>query len=197
MAAKLERRQPAGVTDPLRFYLCETAVGWIGLLLSPRGLRGSTTPRPAREEALRALVEAAAPAGGTLEPATEAEAGDLPRRLRDLAAGKPVSLAADIDWDALSGDGRTVTPFRRAVMEETMRIPPGETRTYGWLAAKVGRPRAARAVGRVMATNPLPVIVPCHRVVGSDGALHGYAGGLEVKEALLRLEGARGGYNVP
>ena len=73
-----------------------------------------------------------------------------------------------------------------------MRIPAGETRTYAWLAAKVGRPRAARAVGRVMATNPLPIVVPCHRVVGSDGALHGYGGGLEVKAALLRLEGARG-----
>lgn len=72
-----------------------------------------------------------------------------------------------------------------------MRIPTGETRSYGWLARKVGRPRAARAVGRAMATNPLPIVVPCHRVVASDGSLRGYGGGLAMKAALLRLEGAR------
>ncbi len=101
------------------------------------------------------------------------------------STGSGQALAADIDWDSVSG-------FRRAVLEETLRIPAGETRSYGWLARKVGRPRAARAVGRVMATNPLPVVVPCHRVVGSDGSLHGYGGGLGIKAALLRAEGARG-----
>ena len=72
-----------------------------------------------------------------------------------------------------------------------MRIPSGETRSYGWIAEKVGHPRAARAVGRVTATNPLPLVVPCHRVVGSNGSLTGYGGGLRMKEALLRAEGAR------
>jgi methylated-DNA-[protein]-cysteine S-methyltransferase len=85
-------------------------------------------------------------------------------------------------------------------MEEALRIPRGETRSYGWLAERVGNPRAARAVGRVMATNPLPIVVPCHRVIGSDGSLRGYgdsgrgrsAAGLWMKAALLRAEGARG-----
>ena len=163
----------------LKFYLCETKLGWIGLALSENGLRASTTPRPSRDDALREIAEV-----GTMEPAREAEAGDLPRRLRAFADGGPVDLIADIDWDGLSG-------FRRAVLEETMRIPAGETRSYGWLAQKVGSPRAARAVGRVMATNPLPVVVPCHRVVAGDGSLHGYGGGLDTKAALLRLEGAR------
>ena len=171
METKLTR--PSG-----KFYLCETKLGWIGLALSPRGLRATTTPRPSRNEALREIAEV-----GALEPASEAEAGDLPRRLRAFAEGEPVDLTADIDWDGVSG-------FRRAVLEETMRIPAGETRSYGWLARKVGSPRAARAVGRVMATNPLPIVVPCHRVVGSDGSLRGYGGGLAMKEALLRLEGA-------
>jgi methylated-DNA-[protein]-cysteine S-methyltransferase len=170
-----------------KFYLCETELGWIGLALSPRGLRATTTPRPSRDEALREIAET-----GAMEPASEAEAGDLPRRLRafakgeraDPSAGSEQALTADIDWDGVTG-------FRRAVLEETMRIPAGETRSYGWLARKVGRPRAARAVGRVMATNPLPIVVPCHRVVGSDGSLHGYGGGLDVKAELLRLEGAR------
>jgi O-6-methylguanine DNA methyltransferase len=132
-------------------------------------------------------------------PASEAEAGDLPRRLRALAQGQPVDLTAAIDWDSLSAGGRSLSAggrglsgFRRAVLAETLRIPAGRTRTYGWLAAKVGRPRAARAVGRVMATNPLPLVIPCHRVVGSDGSLHGYGGGLPMKAALLRMEGARG-----
>jgi methylated-DNA-[protein]-cysteine S-methyltransferase len=71
-----------------------------------------------------------------------------------------------------------------------MRIPAGKTLSYGAVAERVGYPRAARAVGRVMATNPLPLVVPCHRVVGSNGSLTGYGGGLHVKEALLRAEGA-------
>ena len=179
----------------LKFHLCDTRLGWIGLVISPDGLRATTTPRRSRDEALREVSEM-----GALEPASEGEAGDLPRRVIALAEGERVdpsthstgsgqagsgqALAADIDWSGVSG-------FRRAVLEETLRIPAGETRSYGWLAWKVGRPRAARAVGRVMATNPLPVVVPCHRVVGSDGSLHGYGGGLHVKAALLRAEGAR------
>ena len=69
-------------------------------------------------------------------------------------------------------------------------MPYGRTETYGSLAAKVGRPKAARAVGTVMNRNPLPIVLPCHRVVGANGSLTGYAGGLHVKRALLELEGA-------
>lgn len=163
----------------LKFHLCETDLGWIGLVLSERGLRATTLPRRSRERALREAIRL-----GAEEPASEAEAGDLSRRLREFAAGRNLDLSAEIDWNGLTG-------FRRAVLEETLRIPPGETRTYGWLARKVGSPRAGRAVGRVMATNPLPIIVPCHRVVGGDGSLQGYGAGLHVKEELLRLEGAR------
>ena len=69
-------------------------------------------------------------------------------------------------------------------------MPYGRTDTYGALAAKVGRPRAARAVGTVMNRNPIPIVLPCHRIVGANGALTGYAGGLDVKRHLLQLEGA-------
>lgn len=82
------------------------------------------------------------------------------------------------------------TPFRRAVWEELERIPRGGTRTYGEIARALGRPRAAQAVGAAVGANPLSIIVPCHRVVGSDGALTGYAGGIETKRTLLALEGA-------
>jgi AraC family transcriptional regulator of adaptative response/methylated-DNA-[protein]-cysteine methyltransferase len=82
------------------------------------------------------------------------------------------------------------TAFQRRVWEALVRIPRGETRTYGEIARSIGKPRAARAVGRACATNPVAIVVPCHRVVGSGGALTGYAYGVEVKRALLEREGA-------
>ena len=83
-----------------------------------------------------------------------------------------------------------VAPFHAAVLAELARVPYGETDTYGALAAKAGRPRAARAVGTVMNRNPIPIVLPCHRIVGASGALTGYAGGLDIKRHLLKLEGA-------
>lgn len=87
-------------------------------------------------------------------------------------------------------DLRTAPAFHRVVLDELARVPFGQTTTYGALALRVGRPGAARAVGGAMNRNPLPVVLPCHRVVGSSGRLTGYAGGLAVKRALLEHEGA-------
>lgn len=81
------------------------------------------------------------------------------------------------------------TPFQCRVWEELRRIPYGQSVSYGELARRVGRPGAARAVGQAVGANPIPIIVPCHRVVGADSSLVGYGGGLEIKAALLRLEG--------
>lgn len=83
-----------------------------------------------------------------------------------------------------------VAPFHEAVLHELARVPYGHTDTYGALAAKVGKPKAARAVGTVMNRNPIPIVLPCHRIVGANGSLTGYGGGLHVKRALLELEGA-------
>ena len=77
------------------------------------------------------------------------------------------------------------------MLSRLARVPYGEVTTYGALAAKAGNAKAARAVGMVMNRNPVPIVLPCHRVVGASGSLVGYAGGLERKEALLRLEGVR------
>jgi methylated-DNA-[protein]-cysteine S-methyltransferase len=93
------------------------------------------------------------------------------------------------DFD-LAVDLALAREFGRRVLTELARVPYGETTTYGALAASAGKPRAARAVGTVMNRNPVPIVVPCHRVVGSSGKLVGYAGGIERKQALLRLEGA-------
>jgi methylated-DNA-[protein]-cysteine S-methyltransferase len=93
-------------------------------------------------------------------------------------------------FDGLAFDLRG-SPFQRAVWEQLLAIPRGATRSYADIARAVGRPAAVRAVGAAVGRNPLSILVPCHRVVGSDGTLTGYAGGIERKAALLALEGAR------
>ena len=80
------------------------------------------------------------------------------------------------------------TPFQRMVWDVLNRIPWGETMSYGQVASELGRPKAARAVGRAVGTNPVAIVVPCHRVLGSDHSLTGYGGGLKIKTALLQLE---------
>jgi methylated-DNA-[protein]-cysteine S-methyltransferase len=87
-------------------------------------------------------------------------------------------------------DTRALPAYNQRVLEELARVAYGTTTTYGTLAEKSGNPRAARAVGTVMNRNPIPIVLPCHRVVGASGKLTGYAGGLDRKERLLRLEGA-------
>jgi methylated-DNA-[protein]-cysteine S-methyltransferase len=114
--------------------------------------------------------------------ATE-KAPEVARQLSEYLEGKRQSFDFPIDWDVLK-------PFQRQVLQATYAIPYGVTATYGEIAARLGKPRAARAVGRAEATNPMPLVIPCHRVLGSDGKLHGYgaAGGLATKAWLLRME---------
>ena len=81
------------------------------------------------------------------------------------------------------------SPFQKLVWEALLTIPYGETRSYGEIARLIGKPGRARAVGRANATNPIPILIPCHRVIGSDGSLTGYGGGLDLKTHLLHLEG--------
>jgi methylated-DNA-[protein]-cysteine S-methyltransferase len=99
-------------------------------------------------------------------------------------------FAGQRDGFDLPLDLRLGTAFQQSVWQALLRIPRGETTSYGELSRRVGRPQAARAVGAAVGRNPVSVVVPCHRVVGTGGALTGYAGGLERKSALLKLEGA-------
>jgi len=160
----------------MKFHICETELGWIGVVVSPAGLRATTLPHRSRDGALGEVL-----ALDATEETGESELNGLADRLRRYGRGEAVAFPDTLDFQGVS-------PFQRAVWEATQDIPRGQTCSYGELAARVGRPGAARAVGQAMARNPWPIVVPCHRVVASDGGLGGYGGGLEMKERLLRLE---------
>ncbi len=104
----------------------------------------------------------------------------------EYLAGRLHIFTIPLDWSGIRG-------FQREVLEITYAIPYGETCTYQHIATQLGRPGAARAVGRAEATNPIPLVIPCHRVIGSDGSLHGYGmgGGIPTKRWLLDFEGSR------
>lgn len=118
--------------------------------------------------------------GETTEDISHPVLLETERQLKDYFDGKRTSFSVELD---LVG-----TAFQKNVWEALLGIPLGETRSYGQLAKQLGKPRATRAVGAANGRNPISIIVPCHRVIGSNGKLTGFAGGLGIKEHLLRLE---------
>ena len=114
----------------------------------------------------------------------------VPRRLTPVKRELDEYFSGSRTTFDVAVDVTTVPTFQRSVLDELARVPYGEVTTYGALAGRIGKPRAARAVGGALNRNPVPIILPCHRVVGASGSLVGYAGGLERKQALLALEGA-------
>ena len=107
---------------------------------------------------------------------------NLTRALQRYAAGHVVRFKVPLDLSA-------GTPFQRSVWRTLTRIPRGQTRSYAWVAKQIGNPRATRAVGAACGANPVPIIVPCHRVIASDGSIGGFSSGLRLKRRLLKLEG--------
>jgi methylated-DNA-[protein]-cysteine S-methyltransferase len=163
------------------FYtIFETTTGWVGILGSAAGLRRATLPQPSKQAAYIALGDGLADARETPQRFTS-----LRERYRAYFQGQRVAFT-----DALDLTG--ATPFQRAVWQSTGEIPFGQTRSYSWVASRAGNPRAVRAAGQALSVNPLPIIVPCHRVLAKDGGLGGYSGGLPVKKMLLELEAAAG-----
>lgn len=152
-------------------------LGWVAVAYSPRGLLAVTLPRKSRDAALRALQRNVK---GPLTPKQGYTplVKDLTRYLR----GEAVAFHYPLDL-------RKATPFQRRVWEALRKIPRGATKSYQEVAAVVGMPLAARAVGQAVGANPFAIIVPCHRVIASNGSLGGYAGGLSWKRRLLTLEG--------
>lgn len=178
-----ERFRAAAAAEGLldvAFDVTDSPVGPLLVAVSERGLcRIAYDPEPERE------LESLARSFGARVLRSPRPVDEVKRELDEYFAGTRQSFDLAVDIERL-------TAFNRSVLEELARVPYGSLTTYGTLAGAAGRPRAARAVGTIMNRNPIPIVLPCHRVVGSTGDLVGYAGGLERKEQLLRLEGSLG-----
>jgi O-6-methylguanine DNA methyltransferase len=158
--------------------LVETAFGWVGIAWSGQGLVGTTLPKGSEAEALRGLP---VPTGGE-PPVVGLDLAALADKMRRYFEGDAVAFEEPLDPSI-------GTAFQKQVWAITRAIPRGQTRTYGQVARLAGRRvGAARAVGQAMARNPWPVIVPCHRVVGHDGGLTGFGGGVTMKQKMLNME---------
>ncbi|MGI8973227.1 MAG: methylated-DNA--[protein]-cysteine S-methyltransferase [Gaiella sp.] len=161
------------------YDVVDSPIGPLLVAVTDRGLlRVSFTARRDPQEELESLARVAGPAVLRAPRAVAAAR----RELDEYFAGKRRVFALTLDL-------RGQAPFTVRVLDELARVPFGATATYGELAGRAGRPTAARAVGMVMNRNPIPIVLPCHRIVGSNGSLTGYAGGLDLKERLLRFEG--------
>jgi methylated-DNA-[protein]-cysteine S-methyltransferase len=176
---RLERLSAeAGLLD-VAYTTLDTPVGTVLLAATERGL-----VRVAYEsEGLEAVLSVLATRVSPRVLRAPARLDDARRQMAEYFEGRRTAFELPLDHALSSG-------FRRTVQEHLTRIGYGRTASYGQVAREVGRPRAVRAVGSACATNPLPVVIPCHRVLRSDGSLGGYAGGLDTKAALLRLEAA-------
>jgi len=166
------------MTGKLRYTTFNSDMGWVGILASAKGLLGTTLPQHSAKEARQLLGDSINQATWSPHPSD-----NLVERLKAYFSGNKVTFPDELD---LSG----ATPFQREVWEITRLIPYGETKSYTWVAEQIGKPRAVRAVGQALGRNPLPIIIPCHRVVTHDGKLGGYSGGVEMKRYLLFLETA-------
>lgn len=158
-----------------KYDVVETAAGWTGIEVTEQGIKRLTLPEKNRDSALAAL--------GIEEKDITHEAGGagLADRLKHFFLGEPVVFKEGLDLTS-------ATEFQQQVYQAACAIPHGQTVSYGELAKRLGKPGAGRAVGRALGANPLPIIIPCHRVVGADGSLTGFTGGLDTKKKLLDLE---------
>lgn len=177
----MKSKQPSYSTELSIAYLAQTPIGLIGLAASEEGLAFlelQTSSEKFEKGLLRKGFHLRKESNPLLQQAIE--------ELKAYFSGSLKTFTLPIDWQRF-------TSFQEQVLRQTIAIPYGQVTSYAQIAREIGKPRAARAVGQVEAHNPLPIVIPCHRVIGSDGTLHGYGapGGLETKARLLQLEGAK------
>lgn len=174
----VDAAEAAGILD-VAYRTIDTPVGSLLLAATDQGLVRIAYPNQGHDQVLAKLAEQVSPrvllAPRRLDP--------VALQLDEYFAGHRSAFDVMLDWRLSHG-------FRRQVLAQLPRIAYGHTASYAAVAAAAGSPRAVRAVGTACATNPLPIVVPCHRVVRSDGAVGGYAGGPEAKRTLLTLEAA-------
>jgi methylated-DNA-[protein]-cysteine S-methyltransferase len=171
-----ERFRAAALAEGLvdvRYDVVPSPVGDLFLAATPRGLCRISYTVEGQDEVVAAIFGARV---------LRSPLDDVRRELDEYFEGRRRQFDLPLDL--------RVAPFHETVLHELARVPYGRVDTYGHLAALVGRPKAARAVGTVMNRNPIPIVLPCHRIVGANGSLTGYGGGLPAKRLLLELEGA-------
>jgi methylated-DNA-[protein]-cysteine S-methyltransferase len=161
-----------GLVD-VRYDIADSPVGELFLASTPRGLCRISYTVEGQDEVVARIFGARV---------LRAPLDEVRRELDEYFAGRRQDFDLPLDL--------RVAPFHDQVLRELARVPYGQVDTYGRLAARVGRPTAARAIGTVMNRNPIPIVLPCHRIVGANGSLTGYGGGLPAKRRLLELEGA-------
>ena len=170
--------------DQIFYYsLTETSMGWVGIAGNEKGLRRLILPEQAKESVI-AELNRYLKSSIKLIPADEQFFSMLVKITEYFAGKRTLFKEEEINLD-------DYTIFQKNVLLKTREIPYGVTRTYRWIAEQAGYPLAYRAVGGVMRINPIPLIIPCHRVVGSYGKLTGFSatGGLALKRSMLKLEG--------
>ena len=173
---RFARRAFAEGAAEVAFGSVPSPVGDLTALVTPRGLLALAFETDDLDETMRFVARKVSPAIIRLPSAV----GPVHSWLDAYFGGRTVP--------ELCLDRSLITPFQDRVLIATAGIPPGEVRTYGQVAAMAGNPKAARATGRALGANPIPIVLPCHRVVAADGSLHGYAGGLDRKRLLLDHE---------
>ena len=171
------RAADEGLLD-VAYGVHDSPLGRLTVMVTPRGLVRLSYPAEGVEAQLEELAERVSPR--ILEAPERTDA--VRRQLDDYFSGRRTSFETPIDW-------RLVRGFAGNVLRATARIPFGEVSTYRDVAAKAGSPRAYRAAGNALGSNPVPIVVPCHRVLHAGGGLGGYTGGLDRKRYLLQLEG--------
>jgi len=173
-----DRAAASGDADVV-YAMTDSPLGTLLLAATPRGLVTVGYPEHTPDDVLERLAAAISPrivaARGSLD--------SVRRELEEYFSGRRRSFELAQDW-------RLMGPFMRRVLAATYAIPYGATSTYGEVAVEAGSPRGSRAAGNALGANPLPIVVPCHRVLRRGGVLGGYAGGPERKRYLLALEGA-------